>query len=189
MVNKVLEGVEAAESGCLIISTFLANAVDEILRVFGTHLNLPTMAIIALVPTALFAYRIRSFGRPAFIFLMLVMILLATTEIATDSWIGALMTPVLKSLGSNPGNSVLIYTSTIMFIMRFCAGPIVHRLSPLGLLTVGSAVASTGLFCLSHAGAVPILSSWRRPAAARARAFFGRRLWAWSRNYSPKGEP
>ncbi|HEX9048198.1 MAG TPA: MFS transporter, partial [Verrucomicrobiae bacterium] len=144
-------------AGCFIISTFLAYAVDEILRVFGMHLNLPTMAVIALAPTILFAARVRSFGQPVFIFLMLVMILLATTEIGTDSWIAALMTPVLAKLGSNAGNFVLIYTSSIMFALRFCAGPIVHRISPLGLLTVCAAVASTGLFCLAHAGAAPIL--------------------------------
>ena len=95
--------------------------------------------LIALVPTALFAWRIRSFGRPMFVFLLLVMILLATTEIGTDSWIAALMTPVLKDFGSNAGNWVLIYTSAIMFVLRFCAGPIAHRISPLGLLAACAA--------------------------------------------------
>jgi MFS family permease len=144
-------------AGCLIISVFLAYAVDEILRVFDLHLNAWTLAIIALTPTALFAARIRSFGRPLFVFLMLVMVLLATTEVGTDSWIAALMTPVLKDLGRNAGNCVLIYTSTIMFVLRFCAGPIVHRISPLGLLTACAAVAATGLFWLSRTGAVPVL--------------------------------
>jgi hypothetical protein len=101
--------------------------------------------------------RIRSFGRPIFVFLLLVMILLATTELGTDSWIAALMTPVLKDFGSNAGNWVLIYTSAIMFGLRFCAGPIAHRISPLGLLTLCAAVAATGLFWLAHAGAAPIM--------------------------------
>ena len=126
-------------------------------RVFGRHLSTAAILIIGIVPTVLFAMRIRSFGRPMFIFLMLVMILLATTELGTDSWIAALMTPVLKDFGSNAGNWVLIYTSAIMFVLRFCAGPIAHRISPLGLLALCAAVASVGLFWLASAGTAPIM--------------------------------
>lgn len=144
-------------AGCLIVSLFVAYAIDEILRVFGMHLNAPAIAVIALLPTAFFALRLRSFGRPMFIFLLLVMILLATTELGTDSWIAALMTPVLRESGANAGNWVLIYTSAIMFALRFCAGPIVHRISPLGLLAVCAAIASTGLFWLAHAGSAPLI--------------------------------
>jgi len=79
------------------------------------------------------------------------MVLLATTELGTDSWIAALMTPVLKSVGPNAGNLVLIYTSAIMFGLRFVAGPIAHRLSPLGLLATCAAIATLGLLSLSHA--------------------------------------
>jgi MFS family permease len=136
------------------------------------HLHPAAMVVIALAPTAFFALRIHSFGRPMFVFLMLVMILLATTELGTDSWIAALMTPVLKDFGANAGNWVLIYTSSIMFIMRFCAGPIVHRLSPLGLLAVCAAVASTGLFWLSHAGAAPALVFLAATCYGLGKSFF-----------------
>jgi hypothetical protein len=86
-----------------------------------------------------------------FVFLLLVMILLATTELGTDGWVAALMEPVLHS--KNAGYLVLIYTSAIMFVLRFFAGPIVHRISPLGLLCVCAAVASGGLFFIANAGA------------------------------------
>ena len=36
-----------------------------------------------------------------------------------------------------------------MLILRFFAGPIVHKLSPLGLLCVSSAIAACGLIFLS----------------------------------------
>ncbi len=164
MQERVAAGVsyldmlkEFGWAGCLIVSFFAAYAIDEILRVFGLSLNTLAIVLIALVPTVLFAIRIRSFGRPMFIFLLLVMVLLATTELGTDSWIAALMTPVLKDFGANAGNWVLIYTSAIMFVLRFFAGPIAHRISPLGLLAVCAAVASAGLFWLAHAGAVPIM--------------------------------
>jgi len=139
-------------AGCLIVSIFAAYAVDEIMRVFAMRLNVPAMCAIAVLPTAFFAFRIRSFGRPMFVFLLVVMMLLATTELGTDSWIAALMTPVLKDLGPNAGNYVLIYTSSIMFVLRFFGGPLAHRLSPLGLLATCAAIAATGLFWLAHAG-------------------------------------
>lgn len=144
-------------AGCLIVAIFIGYALDEILRVFDMHMSTPALVAVAVVPTAFFAWHIRSFGRPMFIFLLLVMILLATTELGTDSWIAALMTPVLKDLGSNAGNCVLIYTSAIMFVLRFFAGPIAHRISPLGLLAVCAAVASTGLFWLANAGTAPVM--------------------------------
>jgi MFS family permease len=46
-----------------------------------------------------------------------------------------------------------MYTSLIMAILRFFAGPIVHRISPLGLLATCAAIASIGLFWIANAGA------------------------------------
>lgn len=143
--------------GCLIVSIFGAYAVDEILRVGNLHLPTWGMVAIALAPTVLFALWVHSFGRPLFIFLMGVMILLATTELGTDSWIADLMTPVLKDLGANAGNWVVIYVATLMLVLRFCAGPIAHRLSPLGLLTICSAIAACGLFWLAHATSAALI--------------------------------
>ncbi len=159
-------------AGCLIICVFGACAIDEILRVFHSGLNWQEMWVIALVPTILFAAKIRSFGRPMFIFLLLVMILLATTELGTDSWITTLMTPVLKNSGANAGKWVLIYTSAIMFALRFCAGPIVHRISPLGLLAAGAVVASAGLFWLSAAGSAPAIIFMAATCYGLGKSFF-----------------
>jgi hypothetical protein len=132
-------------------------ALGEIMGVFHVDLSMTAKLVIAVVPTVIFAIKVKSFGRPMFVFLLLVMILLATTELGTDSWVAALMEPVLKSLGGNAGNWVLIYTSVIMLIMRLSAGSIVHRISPLALLCVCSAIASAGLFWLSQAGPVPAM--------------------------------
>jgi hypothetical protein len=148
---------ECGWGGCFLICLFLGYALDEILRVFNLSLSTPIILAIGIIPTALFAAKIRSFGRPMFIFLMLIMTLLATTELGTDSWIAALMTPVLHNAGPNAGNWVLIYTSAIMFVLRFFAGPIAHRISPLGLLALCAAVACLGLTWLSYAGAAPMI--------------------------------
>jgi fucose permease len=51
---------------------------------------------------------------------------------------------------------VLIYTALIMMILRFLAGPIIHKISPLGLLAVGSALAVLGLVFLSKAAGILI---------------------------------
>ena len=77
----------------------------------------------------------QSLGRPLMIILVLIMMPLATTEIGTDGWITAIMDEVAKSNKFHPG-WVLVYTSAIMMVLRFYAGPIVHKFSPLGLLCI-----------------------------------------------------
>jgi MFS family permease len=91
----------------------------------------------------------RSIGRPILLFLIIIMMPLATTEIGTDGWISSLMEVPMKAAGHNPA-WVLVYTSAIMMVLRFCAGPIVHKLSPLGLLATCAALAAIGLTALSH---------------------------------------
>lgn len=148
--REMLEEFGAAS--CYIVSFLLIAGFNQILVVLGV----PTVGIgvqlaLALVPTALFAVWIRSFGRPMFVFLLLVMFLLATTELGTDSWIADIMRTVLDS--PTQGTLFLVWTSAIMFVLRFFAGPIVERISPLGLLAASAAVACVGLLWLSYAGA------------------------------------
>src|SRR5262249_53777827 len=122
-------------SSAFIVSFLIIMGVSQVLKVFGvTPIDWKYALAASLVPTALFAAKYRSFGRPMFIFLLLVMFLLATTELGTDGWIQDIMGAALK----DPvlGTMFLIYTSAIMFVLRFFAGPIVHRLSPLGLLAM-----------------------------------------------------
>jgi MFS family permease len=84
------------------------------------------------------------------------MIPLATTELGTDSWITDLMTPAMQKMGFQ-GGWVLIYTSIIMAILRFYSGPVVHKLSPVGLLAASSAIAAAGLFFLSYSSGYVII--------------------------------
>ncbi len=106
---------------------------------------------VAAVVTLAFGVYTRSFGRPLMAFLIIIMMPLATTEIGTDGWISGLMEQPMKQAGYNPG-LVLIYTSVIMMVLRFFAGPIVHKLSPIGLLTVSAGLAVAGLFTLARTG-------------------------------------
>ncbi len=95
-------------------------------------------------------------GSPMLFVLMLIMMPLATTEIGTDGWITSLMENAMANIGL-PAVTVLVYTSAIMMILRFFAGPIIHRLKPLGLLAVSSAIAAIGLFLLSTSTGIAIL--------------------------------
>lgn len=104
---------------------------------------------------AAFGMYTRSFGRPLLFFLIVIMMPLATTEIGTDGWITGIMEGVAAENNFHPG-WVLVYTSAIMLILRFMAGPIVHTLSPLGLLAISAFLAALGLWYLSFAQAMSI---------------------------------
>jgi MFS family permease len=99
----------------------------------------------------------RSLGRPLFVFLLLLMILVATTELGTDAWIKSLMTPVMAAGFGLDGGWVLVYTATIMIVLRVFCGPIVRRLNPLGLLCVSSLLAAAGIASLSISAGVWVL--------------------------------
>lgn len=103
-----------------------------------------------------FAIYTKSLGR-AFMFVMIIIMMpLATTELGTDGWITSIMrTPLMKE-GLN-GGWVLVYTSFIMMVLRFLAGPIIHRLSPLGLLACCAALAIAGLAFLSMASGLVMI--------------------------------
>ncbi len=109
----------------------------------------------------------KSFGRPLLAFLILIMMPLATTELGTDSWISSLMEAPMAAAHHHAG-WVLVYTSAIMMVLRFSAGPIVHKLSPLGLLASCAVLAILGLLALSQAGALGVIAIF---AAATLYAF------------------
>lgn len=142
---------EVGAAGALIISALI---VMEVGRVFGFSLGLEIALIVAL--TGAYAAVTRSVGRPLFILFLLIMMPLATTELGVDSWITSLMEGEMTSLGIAAG-WVLVYTSIIMVVLRFMAGPIVHRISPLGLLACSAALACVGLLALSTATGAMIL--------------------------------
>jgi MFS family permease len=142
---------EFGAGSCFIVSFFLFAGLSQILVILGIPpFGMGLQAALALIPTILFALYVKSFGRPMFVLLLLVMVLLATTELGTDSWISDIMRTVLGS--PTLGTLFLVWTSLIMFVLRFFAGPIVDRISPLGLLAASAAIAVIGLLWLSNGG-------------------------------------
>ncbi|NLH98952.1 MAG: MFS transporter [Chthonomonadales bacterium] len=136
-----------------LIVSFLV--FKEIGRVF----SFPEAVTWTLIIVATLAFGVATGfapGRGLFIILVLIMMPLATTELGTDTWVTDLMGPEMEKLGVQAG-WILVYTSLIMMILRFLAGSIVHRLSPLGLLSIAAALAMIGLFFLSSAVGAAIL--------------------------------
>jgi MFS family permease len=78
------------------------------------------------------------------------------TELGTDGWITAMMTPAMAELGLS-GGWVLIYAMALVLVLRLFAGPLVHKFSPLGLLAISAAIAAVGLVLLSKTTGVMLL--------------------------------
>ena len=87
-------------------------------------------------------------------FLLLIHAMVGYVELGTDSWISKITGAIMAS--PRKGLLLFVYTSGLMFALRFFAGPIVHRISPLGLLTVGATCGTLGLLFLSSATSVAI---------------------------------
>ncbi len=85
--------------------------------------------------------------KPFFIVWFLSMFLTAASELAPGQWVDLALT---RTVGMQ-GIWLLIYVSGLMFVMRHFAGPMAHRLSPVGLLWVSCLLASVGLMLLSVA--------------------------------------
>jgi len=70
-------------------------------------------------------------------------------ELGTDSWISKITGSMLNS--PQQGLLLFAYISGLMFALRFFAGPIVHKISPLGLLFVSTILGAVGLMLLGYA--------------------------------------
>lgn len=95
-----------------------------------------------------------SFGRmfrellnPMFLVLFCSMFLTAASELAPGQWVDLALTRTVHMRGI----LLLVYVSGIMFAARHFAGPIVHKLSAIGLLWCSCLLASLGLLALSFA--------------------------------------
>lgn len=89
---------------------------------------------------------------PLFFVLLLLHALVGYVELGTDSWISKITGSIMAD--PQKGLMLFVYTSSLMFALRFVAGPIVHRISPLGLLLVSSILGVIGLTMLGSAEGV-----------------------------------
>ncbi|HUT24521.1 MAG TPA: hypothetical protein VM492_09285, partial [Sumerlaeia bacterium] len=93
--------------------------------------------------------------RPLFIVLFICMAVTASLELGPNRWMGAVMTSAVaaawEGLGDGAGILVLVYGSGLMAVLRFFAGPVVHKLSPTGLLVCSAVLSGVGLMALTFA--------------------------------------
>lgn len=88
---------------------------------------------------------------PLFVGLLICMIMTASTELAPNQ----LLETLSGSVGMS-GTLILSYVSALMFVLRFFAGPVAHKLSPIGLLWISALLAGVGLFALSNSTSPPV---------------------------------
>src|SRR5262249_27228854 len=77
-------------------------------------------------------------GHGILAFLLLIHGMVGYVELGTDNWI----IDIIKIILANKDLALVlfIWTNVLMFILRFFAGPIVHRISPVGLLFVSAVI-------------------------------------------------
>lgn len=97
---------------------------------------------------------------PILIFLFILHAAIGYVELGTDSWIVNITDRVLNN--ADKALLAFIWTNVLMFSLRFFAGPIVHKISPLGLLFVSAVLGAAGLYLL---GQPYIDSTWPWMAA------------------------
>lgn len=143
--------------GALVVGFLIVLQLIDFAGAGGRHVSdTEKMVFIGIGAVIVIGFGVytMSLGRFLMFYLILIMIPLATTEIGTDGWITGIMEEIAK--GKFHAGWILVYTSAIMMVLRFFAGPIVHQFSPLGLLAISSVLAIVGLYTLSFTTGVMI---------------------------------
>src|SRR5262249_9698116 len=83
---------------------------------------------------------------PSYLVLLGCMMITASIELAP----GQMVDSVLNKLAGRGGILILVYGSALMFVLRYFAGPIAHRLSPIGMMWASVTLAACGLFLLAN---------------------------------------
>jgi MFS family permease len=124
------------------MGTILIAAVIYGVMVIGQKFPLTERAASGVPAGEMFKEAIR----PGYLLLLFCMILTAITELGPDQWVGSVMTDTVGLRGI----TFLVYTSALMFLLRFYAGGLAHAMSPFGLLMAASVFSAAGLYLLSH---------------------------------------
>lgn len=153
----------------IVIGGLLGVAITE----FGLNwklnmlvLMLPALVLAWMVATSSFPVTERvaagvSYGqmfgellrRPLFWVFWACMFLTAAAELAPGQWVNI----SLSNIVGMQGILLLVYVSALMFVGRHFAGPIVDRVSPVGLMFISCVAAGAGLYLLSLADS-PLLA-------------------------------
>ena len=86
------------------------------------------------------------FSSPLYLFMLVCMVLTATTELGTQSWVER----ILGNSGAQP-LVVLFLVTGVMAIGRYFAGPIIHRLNITGVLLASAIISTIAIVLMSQA--------------------------------------
>ena len=81
--------------------------------------------------------------KPLYIFLFICMLGTAITELFTNQWVGVLLQNVTSS-----AILILALVAAVQALARSVAGPVVHRVSPSGLLLMSAIISTIGIYLL-----------------------------------------
>jgi MFS family permease len=152
--------------GGIVIGTLIVRFLGETVTGTSYFSNWQFLVGLMLIPTVLYGYlfsklkfpvteRVSSgistsqmysaLLNPLFILMIVLMFGTAITELFTGQWIDVLLKNVTE-------NALLLLTieTGVMVLGRAFAGPVVHRLSPTGVLLFSAIFASLGLYLLGH---------------------------------------
>jgi len=89
---------------------------------------------------------VKALFSPLFIFMAICMTLTTTAELGTQQWIER----ILGASGASPMLIMALITG-LMAVGRYFAGPVIHRLNPVGVLLFSAVVATAGIYAMSVA--------------------------------------
>ena len=88
----------------------------------------------------------KSLFSPIYLLLVACMTLTATSELGTQQWIEK----ILGASGASP-MVILAMITGLMAVGRYFAGPVIHKLNPVGVLLASSVLTTLGIFFMSKA--------------------------------------
>lgn len=96
----------------------------------------------------------RSIASPLFIFMLICMFGTAITELFTNQWIEILLKNVTEH-----GILILALTAGVQVFGRAVAGPVVHKISPTGVLLVSAILSALGLFLMGSVSGYMLIAA------------------------------
>ena len=138
-------------SAFLLYEFFTQFGLNDVIQDIGMGSNgkLYVCLLLGALIGAGVGITVGSKGKILFFILCLIMIPLATAELATDAWIQSLMQPIL---GAKAAGWAIVLSAAIMMTLRFFAGIPLKVMSPPMLLLVSSLFSIAGLYAMSVSG-------------------------------------
>jgi len=134
-------GILGAAVACYLLALFFGDILKNFVPDQAATLGYALGGLLLLAVAAMTRF---SIGSLMLFILFLTHALVGAVELGTDSWIQNITGNLFSS---QQGKALFIWTSLIMFALRFCAHFIETklRLSPIGILLVSSVLAFVGL--------------------------------------------